>query len=358
MVQKKIVVISDVHLGYEHCDKTLLNQFLDELGQDQRGHRPGAPGRYRGHVAQGRFGSLPREPGHHQPILDLPESVKVHYVAGNHDYHVLGLRNSRSFFRYPIPFSSELTITDGEFTYRFLHGYEFEYGTKEDNPTMYQVMDALCRVMSDEVGAFENDIWGLVTRAWSEIRYFLTTIFVLKKRKVTFTAKMLQDIPEKRLADTIQDLDRKAFKEQGGRPKAILPSEPDGLEVRNPGIGRSFVWLPVEPVENLDAGGHGAGGPRPDEHLLGRGHRVLPLARRSISFCACPDAGADRRQQPDVPGAGSRHGAPAPVPERPLLGLRDHLLYQRLKLSTRARRKPERSIQWTCRSIGNTRGKS
>jgi predicted phosphodiesterase len=76
--------------------------------------------------------------------------------------------------------------------------------------------------MSDEVGAFENDIWGLVTRAWSEIRYFLTTIFVLKKRKVTFTAKMLQDIPEKRLADTIQDLDRKAFKEQGGTPKEIL----------------------------------------------------------------------------------------------------------------------------------------
>ena len=56
-----------------------------------------------------------------------------------------------------------------------MHGYEFEYGSKNDNPTMYEVMDALCRVMSDEEGAFEQDVWGLVTKAWSEIKYFLTT---------------------------------------------------------------------------------------------------------------------------------------------------------------------------------------
>jgi UDP-2,3-diacylglucosamine pyrophosphatase LpxH len=222
MVQKKVVVISDVHLGYENCDRTLLNRFLDELAKDQDVTDLVLLGDIVDMWRRDASGVFLENRETINRILDLPESVKVHYVAGNHDYHVLGLKNSRDYFRYPIPFSSDLTITDGEFTYRFMHGYEFEYGSKKDNPTMYQVMDALCRVMSDEVGAFENDIWGLVTRAWGEIRYFLTTILLLKKREVNITAKMLQSTPETRLADTIQDLDRRAYKEQGDRPKEIL----------------------------------------------------------------------------------------------------------------------------------------
>ena len=34
MAQKKVIVISDVHLGYEYCDRDALNNFLDELEKD------------------------------------------------------------------------------------------------------------------------------------------------------------------------------------------------------------------------------------------------------------------------------------------------------------------------------------
>jgi UDP-2,3-diacylglucosamine pyrophosphatase LpxH len=222
MEQKKVVVISDVHLGYEHCDLDSLNRFLDELGKDQDVTDLVLLGDIVDMWRRDASGVFLENRDTMDRILGLPQSIKVHYVAGNHDYHVLRLRNSRTYFHYPFSFSEDLTITDGEFVYRFMHGYEFEYGSKADNPTMYEVMDALCRVMSDEEGAFEQDVWGLVTKAWSEIKYFLTTILLLKKREVNITAKMLQSGPETRLADTIQDVDRRAFKEQGDRPKQIL----------------------------------------------------------------------------------------------------------------------------------------
>jgi UDP-2,3-diacylglucosamine pyrophosphatase LpxH len=199
-----------------------LNQFLDDLGKDTEVTDLVLLGDIVDMWRRDASGVFLENRDTMDRILELPQSIKVHYVAGNHDYHVLHLRNIRAYFRYPINFTPDLTITDGEFIYRFMHGYEFEYGSKNDNPTMYEVMDALCRVMSDEEGAFEQDVWGLVTKAWSEIKYFLTTILLLKKKEVNLTAKMLQNAPETRLADTIEDVDRRAFKEQGDRPKQIL----------------------------------------------------------------------------------------------------------------------------------------
>jgi UDP-2,3-diacylglucosamine pyrophosphatase LpxH len=222
MEQKKVVVISDVHLGYEYCDRTALNNFLDALGKDPEVTDLVLLGDIVDMWRRDASGVFLENRDTLDRIMDLPPSISVHYVAGNHDYHVLRLRNSRNYFHYPISFSTDLTITDGEFVYRFMHGYEFEYGTRDENPTMYEVMDALCRVMSDEEGAFEQDVWGLVTKAWSEIRYFLTTILLLKKRQVNFTAKMLQNSPETRLADSIQDVDKRAFREQGDKPNEIL----------------------------------------------------------------------------------------------------------------------------------------
>jgi UDP-2,3-diacylglucosamine pyrophosphatase LpxH len=85
------------------------------------------------------------------------------------------------------------------------------------------VMESLCRVMSDDVGSFQNDIWGLFTKSWTDIRFILTVIFYWqKKRSVNMTASMLQERPSTRLAVTKPDIDQLAYKEQAKRANEIL----------------------------------------------------------------------------------------------------------------------------------------
>jgi len=143
-------VTSDHHLGYANSDKTGFNAFLDELAQENDvTHlvllgdvvdmwRRDASGVFlEGHDTVGKILAL------------KAKGVQVFYVAGNHDYHVLDLDNTR----YPVQFSKELTLTDGPITYRFVHGYEFDPEQK------IPFMAFLCRVMSDQGGALENHIW-------------------------------------------------------------------------------------------------------------------------------------------------------------------------------------------------------
>ena len=82
-------------------------------------------------------------------IKELQGKVKVHWVAGNHDYHLLKLKNRDSYYHYPFEFKETLELKDGKHTYRFMHGYEFEYGNELD--FMKPIMEAFCRIMSDSL---------------------------------------------------------------------------------------------------------------------------------------------------------------------------------------------------------------
>jgi UDP-2,3-diacylglucosamine pyrophosphatase LpxH len=221
MDQKKIVVISDTHLGYEKCDRVALNDFLDALEKDHEVTDLVLLGDIVDMWRRDASGVFLESRETMDKILGLTKRIEVHYVAGNHDYHVLSLKNDKPFFRYPIEFQKVLSLPDGQYTYRFMHGYEFEY--KDDLAIMYPVMDTLCRVMSDDEGSIESDVWGLFTKTWTDIKFILTTIFHRQeKRHVTETAKRLRESPKSRLADSIQDIDRQAYEEQKKKPDEIL----------------------------------------------------------------------------------------------------------------------------------------
>jgi UDP-2,3-diacylglucosamine pyrophosphatase LpxH len=214
------VVISDTHLGYEKCDRTALNDFIDTLANDPELTDLVLLGDIVDMWRRDASGVFLEGRQIIDKILGLPKRIDVHYVAGNHDYHVLDLKNSKQYFRYPIVFTKELAIPDGQYTYRFMHGYEFEY---RDDSLKYLLMDVLCRVLSDEGGSFIDDIWGLFTKSWTDLSFILTTIFHRsKKRDVTETAAMLRQSPEKRLLNTMQDVDKEALKEQAKKPNEIL----------------------------------------------------------------------------------------------------------------------------------------
>jgi UDP-2,3-diacylglucosamine pyrophosphatase LpxH len=82
-------------------------------------------------------------------LAALTARMRVYYVAGNHDYHLGGLKG----FHYPYPFSRRLILREGGKTYRFCHGYEFD-------PSLSRgYFDALCYTGDDlgEVGGRAYD---------------------------------------------------------------------------------------------------------------------------------------------------------------------------------------------------------
>ena len=146
----KVVVTSDHHLGYANADKTAFNAFLDNLSQESDVTHM---------VLLGDVVDMWRRDAsgvfleHHDTVAKIltlkSKGVQVFYVAGNHDYHVLDLHNPA----YPFQFMKELNLTDGQFNYRFVHGYEFDPEQK------IPFMAFLCRVMSDQGGALESNLW-------------------------------------------------------------------------------------------------------------------------------------------------------------------------------------------------------
>ncbi len=146
----KVVITSDHHLGYANSDKAAFNSFLDNLSQESDVTHV---------VLLGDVVDMWRRDAsgvfleHHDIVAKLlalkAKGVQVFYVAGNHDYHVLDLVNPA----YPLTFQKELILTDGQFNYRFVHGYEFDPEQKEP------LMAFLCRVMSDKEGALESNLW-------------------------------------------------------------------------------------------------------------------------------------------------------------------------------------------------------
>jgi len=203
----KVVVTSDQHLGYVNSDKCAFNAFLDSLSERSDVTHL---------VLLGDVVDMWRRDAsgvfleHHDTVTKLltlkSKGVKVFYVAGNHDYHVLYLTNPA----YPFnPFLKDLTLTDGPITYRLVHGYEFDPEQKEP------FMAFLCRVMSDTGGVEEQALW-------TDYNHLKT---ILSKAEPSFIkadlakmAERLHQRPEDRLKDSLNKINTTAL-------NAVKPGE-------------------------------------------------------------------------------------------------------------------------------------
>ena len=193
-----IVVTSDQHLGYENSDKTAFNNFLDGLQTDLNITDLVLLGDVVDMWRRDASGVFLENMDTIDRLSSLMKRMKVHYVAGNHDFHVLKLQHHT----YPFTFVKSLSLTEGSYRYRFLHGYEFDHLQNE------YFMEALCRVMSDEGGNFESGVWATLTRDWTDLKYWFATLFT--KSGIRKTAEALQQRPEMRLKDTLNEVEREA----------------------------------------------------------------------------------------------------------------------------------------------------
>ncbi|MGA2461459.1 MAG: UDP-2,3-diacylglucosamine diphosphatase [Candidatus Bathyarchaeia archaeon] len=197
----KVVVTSDQHLGYANADKTAFNAFLDNLSQESDVTHMVLLGDV---VDMWRRDAAGVFLEHHDTVAKLlalkSKGVQVFYVAGNHDYHVVDLVNPA----YPLEFRKELSLTDGQFNYRFVHGYQFDPEQK------MPLMAFLCRVMSDQGGALESNLWvdfNSVNNIFSKIE----PSFV--KADLAAMAERLHRRPEDRLKESLNKINMTACNE-------------------------------------------------------------------------------------------------------------------------------------------------
>ncbi len=198
----KVLVTSDQHLGYQNSDNRSFKRFLDQLQQDTTVTDFVFLGDVVDMWRRDASGVFLENWDVIETVMTLRRKMNIYYVAGNHDYHVLRLKNHS----YPFTFLKDLTLTDGNWKYRFLHGYEFDF---EQQPLF---MEALCRGMSDEGGSFESSLWGTLTGDWTDLRYFLfSTLLRSRRSKIRQATDKLQQIPEVRLTDAIDLIEKRAY---------------------------------------------------------------------------------------------------------------------------------------------------
>lgn len=171
----KLKIVSDIHLGHKNADKAAFNSFLDSLQVDTETTDLVLLGDIMDMWRRDAAGVFLENWDIVQKIISLKQKMRVHYVAGNHDYHVLQMQNHS----YPFSFVKDLKFTDGKYTYVMFHGFEFDPHQKA------VVMEALCHVMYDPLENFEN-LFGGVTQP-----------------------------PEKRLSDILKDVERIASSKIG-----------------------------------------------------------------------------------------------------------------------------------------------
>jgi UDP-2,3-diacylglucosamine pyrophosphatase LpxH len=197
----KVVVTSDHHLGYANADKAAFNAFLDNLAQENDVTHFVLLGDVVDMWRRDASGVFLEAHDTIGKILTLQsKGVQVFYVAGNHDYHVLDLDNPA----YPLQFSKELSLSDGQVTYRFVHGFQFDPDQKAP------LMAFLCRLMSDKGGALESNIWADLPSV-SNIFSKLEPSFV--KADIAALTQRIQRSPEDRLKESLNQIYSAACKE-------------------------------------------------------------------------------------------------------------------------------------------------
>ncbi len=154
MTNGKCIAVSDVHLGIEYSNRSKFIDFIDNLGDDV--DHLVLLGDILEFWRRDPVGVLLENIDIIQKLMSLEPEMKVSYVIGNHDFHLI--RFPQSYFGARFDLKRDLSLEYGGTKYRFIHGHQIEnkqFGTLETYETF---ADALC-MAGDDVGNAADMIW-------------------------------------------------------------------------------------------------------------------------------------------------------------------------------------------------------
>jgi UDP-2,3-diacylglucosamine pyrophosphatase LpxH len=154
-----ILVVSDVHLGYDKCNRADFLDFLNKYQGTEIDHLV-----LLGDIFDFWRNNNARTVIENQEVLvklnDL-NAKNVYYIAGNHDYYIMDL-NKRYDGDYPFKVSKYLRLEDGGEKFYFTHGYELEVLLNLE-PMTIEIYEDFSRKMcfsGDVLGGIASHLWG------------------------------------------------------------------------------------------------------------------------------------------------------------------------------------------------------
>ena len=182
----------------ETVDKAAFNRFLDDLQGDSSVTDLVLLGDVVDMWRRDASGVFLENKDTFDKVMNLQKKMRVHYIAGNHDYHVLKLQGHA----YPLQFLRDLSLSEGNVNYVFKHGYEFDEMQRE------HFMESLCHAMSDAKGERDNNIWSALSRDKGDIGYAFAVIF--RRAELHRQAALLFLDPEERLGSEMNRVEKRA----------------------------------------------------------------------------------------------------------------------------------------------------
>jgi UDP-2,3-diacylglucosamine pyrophosphatase LpxH len=233
-----IVAVSDQHLGIETADKAAFLRFLNQVQSDSSVTDLVLLGDVVDMWRRDASGVFLENKDVVDRVMVLQKTMRVHYVAGNHDFHVLKLQGRG----YPFTFLKNLTLQQDGVNYKFFHGWEFDEMQRE------HFMESLCHAMSDQKGERDDHVWAALTRDKGDLRYVLNML--VNRGSIRRTTEMLQLDPQERMKDTLNGVEKKAC-------ASVLPGEvlifghthrPFVNKTEN--VANTGSWITTAPVHN------------------------------------------------------------------------------------------------------------
>lgn len=144
-----IVSFSDVHLGWERCNKKRFNQFLDYLHCDKDLGYIVALGDILDYWRRDDAGVTFENADTIHKLIELGEKRRITWVLGNHDWHLTTFHDHE----YPFEFPEKLVIKTKDQNYRFVHGHQFD-------PVQFPFLfEPLCQKTNDSWGSTISNLW-------------------------------------------------------------------------------------------------------------------------------------------------------------------------------------------------------
>jgi UDP-2,3-diacylglucosamine pyrophosphatase LpxH len=178
-----IAVISDVHLGYEKCNRESFIDFVNVfLGEEHIDHVV-----LLGDILDFWRRSARNVVKENRDILSALHDLdaQIHYVVGNHDYSLYN-----NDMGLPFQFTKDLVLQSGHRTFRFIHGYQIE-----TYPLIhfYEGISSVLCTSGDGTGQVLSDVWEFYQK---KIKSIISKEAVYEPRLENLTREELDYIVE------------------------------------------------------------------------------------------------------------------------------------------------------------------
>ncbi len=193
-----IVAVSDVHLGYEKCNRESFEDFIDNFLAKEDIEHLVLLGDILDFWRRFKEGVLFENLQILYKLSELNGSkTKKHYIIGNHDYCLFCLRGYENLH---FEFAKNLVLESGDRKFRFIHGYQIEF------IDILPIYERLCQVFctsTDERGEKLSRIWNFYQKMKlrfkkDEIKYKKYDLVTLNARELGELVGFFSKCPEER----------------------------------------------------------------------------------------------------------------------------------------------------------------